>query len=456
MVELTKKQINKLMKGGAIQLSSSHLKGMDEDFLNGLEDKTIKKIVRALKEGRGMRLKLSTREMDDMGGKLSGTNKKIVKGLKSVGKVVARPAIMGLTDALVTGALTMSGNPQLAPFVVPMAQAGVEKGLDKAKLGFGVGKDEIKRIKKQMMDHLKPHLEQKKHILPLVNKIFKHGSDILDLDEIPIKGGKITLKKVGKHTKNVAKEIFKATKPILKELANQAIEQGLPMLEEGLQQAGVDPASSSAIMGSVEKLSRRGVDKYLTSTPKEQALYDKRYEAIQNPQLMLNNYANNYGNKTLDTLQNRTSQYIEKYAPQEYAPQMQQQIQDYRNTANQQMLNSGEDMTDSIFKVRSKKNVGGRIGLVRKIYSNDDIIPVRGGMMIQKHMGNLLDYTNPAMRPFINPPNQPQGVISGGSFRGYGNPMIYSPYINPPNQPQGFISGGSINRLRQKYGGSFM
>jgi len=404
-----------------------------------------------LKEGRGMRLKLSTREMDDMGGKLSGTNKKIVKGLKSVGKVVARPAIMGLTDALVTGALTMSGNPQLAPFVVPMAQAGVEKGLDKAKLGFGVGKDEIKRIKKQMMDHLKPHLEQKKHILPLVNKIFKHGSDILDLDEIPIKGGKITLKKVGKHTKNVAKEIFKATKPILKELANQAIEQGLPMLEEGLQQAGVDPASSSAIMGSVEKLSRRGVDKYLTSTPQEQALYDKRYEAIQNPQLMLNNYANNYGNKTLDTLQNRSSQYIEKYVPQEYAPQMQQQIQDYRNTANQQMENI---LSNPISEGRKQR--GGRIGLIRKIYSNDDIIPVRGGMMLQGHMGTLLDYTNPAMRPFIYPPNQPQGFKSGGSFRGYGNPMIYSPYINPPNQPQGFISGGSIDRLRRKYGGSFM
>jgi hypothetical protein len=427
MVELTKKQINKLMKGGAIQLSSSHLKGMDEDFLNGLEDKTIKKMVRALKEGRGMRLKLSTREMDDMGGKLSGTNKKIVKGLKSVGKVVARPAIMGLTDALVTGALTMSGNPQLAPFVVPMAQAGVEKGLDKAKLGFGVGKDEIKRIKKQMIEHLKPHLEQKKHILPLVNKIFKHGTDILDMDEIPIKGGKITLKKVGKHTKKVAKEIFKATKPILKELANQAIEQGLPMLEEGLQQAGVDPASSSAIMGSVEKLSRRGVDKYLTSTPQEQALYDKRYEAMQNPQLTLNNY----GNKTLDSLQNRTSQYIEKYVPQEYAPQMQQQLQDYRNTANQQM----ENITSSNpFNEPVRRRKGGRIGLVRKIYSNDDIIPVRGGMMIQSHMSNLLDYTNPAMRPFIYPPNQPQGFKSGGSFRGY----------------------GSYDRLRSKYGGSFM
>lgn len=425
MVDLTKKQINKLMKGGAIQLSSSHLKGMDEDFLKGLEDKTIKKMVRALKEGRGMRLKLSTREMDDMGGKLSGTNKKIVKGLKSVGKVVARPAIMGLTDALVTGALTMSGNPQLAPFVVPMAQAGVEKGLDKAKLGFGVGKDELKRIKMQMIDHLKPHLEQKKHILPLVNKIFKHGSDILDMDEIPIKGGKISLKKVGKTTKKVAKEIFKATKPILKELANQAIEQGLPMLEEGLQQAGVDPASSSAIMGSVEKLSRRGVDKYLTSTPQEQALYDKRYEAMQNPQMTLNNYANDYGNRTLDSLQNRTSQYIEKYVPQEYAPQMQQQLQDYRNIGEQQM---------NILR-EGKKQKGGRLGLVRRIYSYDDIIPVRGGMMLQRHMGSLLDYTNPAMRPFIPQPNRPQGSgYYGGSFRGY----------------------GTYDRLRSKYGGSFM
>ena len=452
MVDLTKKQINKLMKGGAIQLSSSHLKGMDNDFLHGLEDKTIKKMVRALKEGRGMRLKLSTKEMDDLGGKL-GVGKQIVKGLKSVGKVVARPAIYGLADAAITGALTMSGNPQLAPFVAPMVNAGIDRALDKAKLGFGVGKDELKRIKKQMIDHLKPHLEQKKHILPLVNKIFKHGSHILDMDEIPIKGGKITLKKVGKHAKTAAKVIFKATKPILKELANTAIEQGLPMLEEGLQSYGVDPASSSAIMDSVEKLSRRGVDKYLTSTPQEQALYDKRYEAMQNPQMALTNYASNYGNKSLDTLQNRTSQYIDKYVPQEYAPQMQQQLQDYRNTANQQMENL-YSYSPPVSEGRKEK--GGRLGLIRKIYSNDDIIPVRGGMMLQRHMGNLLDYTNPAMRPFIYPPNQPQGFKSGGSFRGYGNPMIYSPYVYPPNQPQGVISGGSFDRIRRKYGGSFM
>lgn len=439
MVELTKKQINKLMKGGSIQLSSSHLKGMKEDFVNGLEDKTIKKMVRALKEGRGMRLKLSTKEMDEVGGKLNPTSKKIVKGLKSVGKTIARPAISGLTDALVTGALTMSGNPELAPFVVPMVQAGVDKGLDKAKLGFGVGKDELKKIKSQMINHLKPHLEQKKHILPLVNKIFKHGVDILDMDEIPIKGGKITLKKVGKHIKYGAKEIFKATKPMLKELANQAIEQGLPMLEQGLESYGVDPASSKAIMDSAEKLSRRGVDKYLTSTPKEEANY-------QSPKQLLNNYSN----KTLDTLQNRSSQYIDKYIPPEYAPQMQQQIQDFRNDLQQESNNLYTKKIEGSH--RPKK--GGY--LVRKIYSKDDnIIPVRGGML-QTHMSTLLDYTNPAMTPFIYPPNQPQGVKSGGSFRGYGNPDLFSPYIYPPNQPQGVISGGSFDRLRKKYGGSFM
>jgi hypothetical protein len=428
MVELSKKQINKLMKGGAIQLSSSHLKGMKEDFLHGLEDKTIKKMVRALKEGRGMRLKLSTKEMDDVGGKLNNTSKKIVKGLKSVGKTIARPAIGAVTDALVTGALTMTGNPELAPFVVPMVNAGVNKGLDKAKLGFGVSKDELKKIKSQMINHLKPHLEQKKHILPLVNKIFKHGVDILDFDEIPIKGGKITLKKVGKHIKHGAKELFKMSKPMLKELANQAIEQGLPMLEQGLQSYGVDPVSSKAIMDSAEKLSRRGVEKYLTSTPEQEANY-------QNPRQLLNDYST----KTLDTLQNRSSQYIDKYIPQEYAPQMKEQLQDVRSDLDQ---TQNEIYTRKTIRPRK----GGNLGLVRYIYTNDDVIPVRGGMMLQNHMSTMLDYQHPAMQTFIPRPN-PLAYRSGGSFRGYGGgPEVYSP----------FISGSSLDKFRRKYGGSFM
>lgn len=428
MVELTKKQVNKLMKGGSVQLSTDHLKNFKEDVLQKLEPKTIKKMVRALKEGRGMRLKLSTREMDDVGGKLSGTNKKIVKGLKSVGKVVARPAIMGLTDAAITGALTMSGNPQLAPFVVPMVQSGVDKGLDKAKLGFGVGKDELKRIKKQMMDHLKPHMENKKHVLPLVNKIFKQGVDILDMDEIPIKGGKITLKKVGKHAKVAAKEIFKATKPILKQLAEQAIEQGLPMLEEGLQQAGVDPASSAAIMQSVEKLSNRGVDKYLTSTPKEQATYDRRYAQLQqNPEQTMNQYSD----RMLQTLGNKSSEIVQKYVPQiEQAKEMIEQAKQMVPPVEQY----SPEVEARIIGKKLKGHKGGQM-IVRRFYSSDDsVIPVMGGRL-QTHMGSLLEYDNPAMRPTHLQPNLPQGQISGGSFRGYGTPY---------------------DRIRRKYGGSFM
>jgi hypothetical protein len=427
MVELTRKQINKLMKGGAIQLSTANLKDFKEDVLQKLEPKTIKKMVRALKEGRGMRLKLSTREMDDVGGKLSGTNKKIVKGLKSVGKTIARPAIMGLTDAVVTGALSMSGNPQLAPFVVPMVQAGVDKGLDKAKLGFGVGKDELKRIKKQMMDHLKPHMENKKHVLPLVNKIFKQGVDIMDMDEIPIKGGKIKMKQVGKVVKKGAKEIFKATKPILKQLAQQAIEQGLPMLEEGLQQAGVDPASSAAIMQSVEKLSNRGVDKYLTSTPKEQATYDRRYAQLQQLQQNPEQAMSNYSDKMLETLGNRSSQIVQKYVPQ---------IEQVRDIAQQMKTVPTEDLTDSIFVKTPRK--GGRVGMVRHIYSSDDsIIPVVGGRL-ETHMGTLLEYDHPAMKPTKIYYNQ-----HGGSFRGYGSSSF-----------RGY--GTPYDRIRRKYGGSFM
>lgn len=477
MVELTKKQINKLMKGGAIQLSPSHLKGMNEDFLEGLHDKTIKKMVRALKEGRGMRLKLNHEEMEKVGGKLNigkafknlghtvekGFHKtftpevgnQIVKGLQQTGKVVGRPLINGVVDAGVLALTTMAGNPELAPVLTPMVNAGVNRALDRAHLGFGVGKEELKQIKSAMMKHLKPHLEVPKHILPLVNKVFKHGEHILDLDEIPIKGGKINLKHIGKKIKEGAKHIYHHAKPVLKHFGEQAIEMAKPMLSEAMASYGVDPMTSELLINSGEQLAKRGLDKYVTK------------EKSQTPEYALEHHGNktinslqNKANKTLDSLQNRSSEYINKYVPEEYRPQFQEQIQDMRNQANEQVQDMRDQADQQIQESASylRRHRGGRIGMIRKVYSYDDIIPVRGGAL-QKHMGTLLDYTNPAMRPFIYPPNQPQGFKSGGSFRGYGNPMLYSPMVYPPNQPQGVVSGGSFTgygRIRSKYGGSFM
>ena len=101
--------------------------------------------------------------------------------------------------------------------------------------------------------------------------------------------------------------------------------------------------------------------------------------------------------------------------------------------------------------------MGGRLGNIKHLYLSNGTMPVIGGA-IQSRMGNLLDYTNPAMNPFIYPPNTPQGFKSGGSFLGSGNPQLYSALVYPPNQPQGFVSGGSFRgygRIKNKYGGSF-
>ena len=461
MVELSRKQVNTLMKGGAIQLNTTHLKSMPEDVLNGLHEKTIKKMVRALKEGRGMRLKLSEEERENVGGKLHigkafkkigndikhGFNKtftpevgnQIVKGLKQTGKIVARPAINGIVDAGVLGLTTMMGNPELAPMITPMVNSAVNKGLDKAHLGFGVGKVELKKIKSAMVQHLKPHLEVKKHILPLVNKVFKHGDHLLDMDEIPIKGGKIKLKHIGRHIIKGAKQIFNTAKPVLKHFGEQAIEMAKPMVSEALAQYGIDPSVSNMLIESGEKLAHRGLDKYLT---KEQS---------QTPEHALQHHAK----KTLDTLQNRGSEYINKYVPQEY----QQQAHDYMGQMRDQAEAYNQD-AQAYLSHQTARHRGGRLGNVRSIYLNDQRSPiVSSGGTLERHMGTLLDYTNPAMRPFTYPANVPQGFKSGGSFRGYGNPMIYSPYVYPPNQPQGFVSGGSFRgygRIREKYGGSFI
>lgn len=466
-MDLTKKQQNKLMKGGAVQLSHSTLKTMNPEHLEHLEDKTVKKMVRALKEGRGIRLKLSEKEKESLGGKLdigkafrkafdpkkngvakafdpkqNGVAKafnktftpelgnQIVGGLKEVGqtlKPIARPLINGLVDVGVGGLTTLAGNPELAPLLAPVANYGVNKALDKANLGFGVGKEELKKIKSMMVQHLKPHLEQKKHILPLVNKVFKHGDAILDMDEIPIKGGKISLKHIGREIIKGAKKIFHHAKPVIKHFGEKAIEHLKPLAKEAIsgvaQSYGIDPTladvGTSMLVDYGEKKAHRGLDKYLTK------------EASQTPEYALHHH----GNKILDTLQNRGSDYINEYVPEMYRDSANQILTEHVGHHRQTLEES-----NPFGGMGTRGLYGGRVGLVRRVYTDDEKYPVvvSGGFLLQNHMGTLLDYTNPAMRPYIYPPNTPQGVKSGGSFTGYGG---------------SFRGYGAI---RQKYGGSFI
>jgi hypothetical protein len=93
------------------------------------------------------------------------------------------------------------------------------------------------------------------------------------------------------------------------------------------------------------------------------------------------------------------------------------------STASHSSLNPTMEGVDSLTGYGLKRIYNTPYGSSPVIYG--------GGHELETHMGSLLNYTNPAMTPFIPPANLPQGQISGGSFRAYGS-------------------------IRQKYGGSFM
>jgi hypothetical protein len=118
---------------------------MHPEVLSSMSEPLIKKISRAVREGRGARVQLHDREREVLGGKIDW--KKLGQQAKSVSKMLARPAISGATSALTTAGLTALGQPELAPLVAPMASYAVNKALDKAHLGFGT-KSKLKKFAK--------------------------------------------------------------------------------------------------------------------------------------------------------------------------------------------------------------------------------------------------------------------------------------------------------------------
>ena len=445
---------NKLLSGKAANISPYNLELIKTeltDIYDALTSEQIKKVNKCIKNKKGCRLQLTQHQ----GGKINWH--KIGATLKKGAKAIARPLIHGT----VAGLATMVA-PEAGPFAAPLINYGIDKGLDKAHLGFGskknivfhndsdsesdeeqeggnlknflkhkvwdkipkvyhkpledlgkaaiknagfgVSKGDLLKVKNTMKKYLNNHLPTNQSA-KVSNDIFKYGHHILDHH---MYGGKLS-----DYVKHGVKTIYNYAKPAIKYAGEHAIkyasEYARPALEKGFE--GV--ASSLGVDPSLAKL---GADMVLnTGSEMAHKLLSKHttHSASQTPQ----HVANQIHKDVLGHLQNHTM------APSSV---------DGHFRRHHQILNGA--------------------GLKKRIYLNHMKEPIIYGLGLE-HQGTMINPTNPATQPFIQPPNLPQGLISGGSFGGNLNAM--QPYIWPANTPQGLKSGGSFIGYGKKYGGSF-
>ena len=425
---------NKLLSGKAANISPYNLELIKTELTNiydVLTDEQIKKINKCIQTKKGCRLQLT----EHQGGKINWN--KIGATLKKGAKAIARPLIHGA----VAGVATMVA-PEVGSFAAPLINYGIDRGLDKAHLGFGskknivfhndseiesdeeqeggnlknflkhkvwdkipiiyhkpledlgkaalknsgfgVSKTDLLKVKNTMKKYLNNHLPTNESA-KVANDIFKYGHNILDHH---MYGGKLS-----DYVKHGVKTIYNYAKPALKYAGEHAIkyasEYARPALEKGFE--GV--ASSLGVDPSLAKL---GADMVLNSGSEIAHKLLSKHTTHHNSQTP-HHVANKIHKDVLEHLQTRGTS----------AP-------------------SSVPVSDHYYG----------LGLQNKYYKNGThskpIVYAGGGVYLDTHMGTLLNHTNPAMNPFIFPSHTPQGQNSGGSFIGYGR-----------------------NNLHKKYGGTF-
>ena len=291
--------------------------------------------------------------------------------------------------------------------------------------GFGVGKKEVAKVKSLLVNYLKPHVPQGiKDAKSIADVMFKHGHHAMDSHVV---GGKLWHK-----IKHGAKTIYNYAKPVVKYAGEHAIkmatEYAKPALEEALgtvaSSYGIDPSlakmGSDMMINAGTELAQNKLNEYTT------------YNPSQTPE----QFYGNMHNDVLTTLQNKSSKIPSSISKSQSLPHYTDyippsSISSASSSSANPILHDRHHTMVNTHGEHSLTGLGMR-RMHRKLYNVDGRVEpmILGGYMIQTHMGTLLDHTNPAMTPFIQPPNLPQGQVSGGSFRGYG-------------------------RMQTRYGGSF-
>lgn len=416
-----KPKLTRLKKQGGMFMEMADKRSNKE---KNEDAKSMKKIVKKA-FGKGVRknINLAIGEVKKTAKKIKkGFNKEIVES--GIGKEIAKELIDVGADVVLPAGLTALSMALGDPSGLSGAVSGkvigdqIQKQAEKKGYGYGVGRKKLKQLKDEMAVLFQEVAKTPKHAKALANKVFREGEDVLDMAEVKITGGKISLGKVKRDLISGAKKIWREAKPILKSVGETALAYGEPLIEEGLKSVamsyGVPPEtadlSSKIFTGSVKA--------------KTQEKLNKLSKTSQSPEEALD--------KVSALVQKRADKYIAE-AERRGMEQINRMPVELQESARQSLLSNtqhAKNVLDSnVEAVETKvqeavgrasgKRVGGRLIHLKnglKVNPTDRLVKTYGmGCACQENMGTLLQ--DDLKQDFIPRANLPQGLISGGSFR---------------------------------------
>jgi hypothetical protein len=352
----------------------------------------------------------------------SGVGKKIASELIDIGADVVLPAATtGLSMAL--GDPTGVSGAVVGKVLGDQIQQQAEKGGYGLK-DYGLKGKKLKAQKDKMTELFAGMGLNVKHAKALTNKVFKHGSGVLDMPEVKITGGKLSLSKIKKNVLNEGKKIWKEARPVLKFAGETALNMAEPLVEAGLKQAaisyGMPPEEADMTAKIFTATGRSYAEKGLNRLSKKQSKNPQEYvdrasEIVQNRSAKLIDRAEKEG------LSSISKSSMSDEAKQLAMDKLMEKSQGARNVVDlnvekvesqiQQAVSSGRKRRASM---QSEQDSTGGMGL----YSRND-------------MSTLLSPDSVAKTPFYVRPNIQQGQItgvSGGSL--YADTMQGSSFRN--------------------------
>lgn len=338
-----------------------------------------------------------------------GFNKEIVDA--GIGKQIASTLIDVGADVLLpagTSALSMAlGDPTGLSGAVVGKVAGDQIQKSAEKQGYGVKGKQLTAIKNKMTEFFKEMGSSDKHAKSLTNKVFREGESVLDLEEVPITGGKIKLKNVRRELIKGAKDIWREARPILKYAGETALSMAEPMIESGLKTVamsyGVDPVtadvSSQVFTHTVKEKATKGLNRVSKKKSKNPQEYvDDASKLIQDKSTKLIEKAEKKGKKVIE--KSGMSEEAKALATADLLQKTQEAKRDVD-------LNV-EKVENQVQKVLSKKK--------SIVQATQQDMTAGMGLYSRDDMSTLLSPDSVAKQPFVPRIGLPQGQIWGGGL----------------------------------------
>lgn len=345
-----------------------------------------------------------------------GFNKTIVDS--GVGKAIAKELIDVGADVLIpagtTGLSMMLGDPTGVSGAVVGKVIGDQIQREAEKGGYGLKGKALTAQKNKMSDFfVKMGGLMPRHAKALTNKVFREGEKVLDMMEVPISGGKISLKGVRKDLIKGAKEIWREARPVLKYAGETALTMAEPLVESGIRTVamsyGADPEtadmSAKIFTSTAKEKAQQGLNRLSKKKSKSPQEYIDRASAI----------VQDKSQKYIEQAEKKGLNQIAKSGMSEEAKQL---AMDKLREKTQQAQNV-VDLNVEKVESQIQEAVSGR----RRRGIQDTQQDMTGGMGLysRNDMGTLLSPDSVAKTPFYVRPNIEQGQISGisgGSFYG--------------------------------------